>query len=252
MGGVEPSSLMSVKIEHSIPINAPLERVFAVYEDVEDWNRWDPDMRPSDDAQFLALVRQNYANDQILRRLPELALPDCLLVAGSVFQTVWNTQSGKAPTANILDYDIFYFDNSDLTWEAEDDAIRRVNRAFSDLGVTVQVRNQARVHLWYETKFGIPCSPLVSSEDGIDHFLNQSSCFGIRAINDRIAVYAPFGFDDLYAMIVRPNRRRDLPMVYAEKVARWKAAWPALTVVPWKPETCARQYEPLNVTDAAQ
>jgi uncharacterized protein len=187
-------------------------------------------------SRFLETVRRNHANDQILQRLPELALPDCLLVAGSLFQTVWNVQSGKAPAADILDYDIFYFDAADRSWEAEDAAISRATRAFSDLGVVVQLRNQARVHLWYESKFGIPCKPLESSEDGIDHFLNQSSCLGIRPGRDQSDVYAPFGFRDLDAMIVRPNRRRDLPAVYANKAGRWKSAWPRLTVLPWDSE----------------
>lgn len=199
-----------------------------------------PEADASDQSRFLATTRSNYANDQILRRLPELGLPDSLLVAGSLFQTVWNVQSGKAPDADILDYDIFYFDASDLTWEAEDAAIGLANHIFGDLGVPVQVRNQARVHLWYESKFGISCKPLISSEDGIDHFLNQSSCFGIRPGQDRAEVYAPFGFSDLHAMIVRPNRRRDLPTAYAEKAARWKAAWPRLTVLPWESEGRAR------------
>ncbi len=196
-----------------------------------------PMPRGGDQSRFVAIARSNYANDQILRRLPELALPDCLLVAGSLFQTVWNVQSGKTPDADILDYDVFYFDASDPSWEAEDAAIGAANRLFADLGVPVQVRNQARVHLWYESKFGIPCKPLVSSEDGIDHFLNQSSCFGIRPGQDHQDVYAPFGFSDLHAMIVRPNRRRNLPAVYADKAARWKAAWPRLTVLPWENES---------------
>jgi uncharacterized protein len=185
-----------------------------------------------EEARFLAIVRQNHVNDQILQRLPELGLPDCLLVAGSLFQTVWNIQSGKAPTADILDYDVFYYD-ADLSWEAEDAAIGKANRAFGDLNAVVQVRNQARVHLWYESKFGIPCEPLVSSRDGIDCFLNQSSCFGVHPGRTQADVYAPFGFDDLHAMIVRPNMRRNLPSVYAEKAARWKRAWPGLTILPW-------------------
>lgn len=208
-----------------MPTTAPRRPVFAPGAEATD---------ASDHARFLAIVRQNYANDQILRRLPELGLPDSLLVAGSLFQTVWNLHSGKAPDADILDYDIFYFDAADLSWEAEDAVIGKANRAFADLNATVQVRNQARVHLWYEAKFGIPCKPLVSSQDGIDHFLNQSSCIGVRAGGDGPDVYAPFGYGDLHAMIVRPNARRDLPAVYASKAARWKAAWPRLTVLPWQ------------------
>jgi uncharacterized protein len=190
-------------------------------------------LETSDEIRFLEIVRQNYANDQILRRLPDLELPGSFLVAGCLFQTVWNVQSGKPAAADILDYDIFYFDE-DLSWEKENAAIEKAGRALRDLDITVQVRNQARVHLWYESKFGIPCDPLVSSEDGIDHFLNQSSCFGVRQGQDAVEIYAPFGFKDVYSMTVRPNMRRDLPALYAQKAARWKSAWPGLTVMPWR------------------
>jgi hypothetical protein len=53
----------------------------------------------------------------------------------------------------VKDYDVFYFDDSDLSWDAEDAVIRRVQEAVADLGVTVEVKNQARVHLWYEQRF---------------------------------------------------------------------------------------------------
>ena len=65
--------------------------------------------------------------------------------------------------SDIRDYDLFYFDDSDLSWEAEDRAIRRCAALFADLGVTVELRNQARVHLWYEMRFGHPSPRLLSS-----------------------------------------------------------------------------------------
>lgn len=185
------------------------------------------------EARFIELVLRNRHNEIIVRRLADLHLPDAYLVSGCLFQTVWNCQSGKAPDADILDYDVFYYDASDLSWDAEDAVIRRCAEAFRDLHVEVQVRNQARVHLWYADKFRTECPPLRSSRDGIDHFLNQSSCFGIRRVGDATEVYAPFGFRDLFDMVVRPNRRRALPHVYREKAARWSACWPALTVMPW-------------------
>ena len=182
---------------------------------------------------FLELVLRNPTNERILRRLPDLDLPDCHLVAGCLFQTVWNCLSGKRPDEDILDYDVFYFDATDLSWEAEDVVIHRCSRAFADVDAEIQVRNQARVHLWYANKYGIACPPLDSSRDGIDHFLNESSCFGVRVDGGEFEIYAPFGYDDVFAMIARPNRRRELPHVYHQKAARWSIAWPALTVVPW-------------------
>lgn len=189
--------------------------------------------QPSDEHRFLTLVRRNRTNALLLERLPELALPDCHLVAGCLFQTVWNCLSGKRPDADIADYDVFYHDPSDLSWEAEDATIRRAATVLGDLGVDVQIRNQSRVHLWYGEKFGVECPQLRSSRDGIDHFLNRSSCFGVRCNGGDPEVYAPFGYADLFSMTVRPNPRRELPEVYEGKARRWVAAWPDLQVVAW-------------------
>jgi len=187
----------------------------------------------SDEQKFLSLVRLNRTNEQLLQRLPALGLRDCYLVAGCLFQTVWNCLSGKRPDEDIVDYDVFYHDPTDLSWEAEDAVIQRARAAVGDLGVEVQVRNQARVHLWYEQKFGIACPPLRSSRDGIDHFLNRSSCFGVRCDARVTEVYAPYGFADLFAMVVRPNCCRELPETYYRKAQRWSEAWPRLQVIAW-------------------
>jgi hypothetical protein len=187
-----------------------------------------------DEARFVELILRNSKNDLILAGLADLDLPDVYLVSGCLFQTVWNCLSGKAPDADILDYDVFYYYASDVSWEAEDAVIRRCASAFGDLGVDVQVRNQARVHIWYADKFRVECPPLRSSCDGIDHFLNQSSCFGVRRVGRAMEVYAPFGYRDLFDGVVRPNRRRPWPHVYSEQSARWCKCWPSLTVIPWQ------------------
>ena len=48
-----------------------------------------------------------------------------------------------------------------------------------------------------------------------------------------VRVYAPHGYDDLFAMVVRPNRRLAPRSVYEAKAARWARQWPELTVLPW-------------------
>ncbi len=193
-----------------------------------------PNSDPRD--RFLKLALANPVNAALLDRLPILDLPDGWLVAGCLFQSVWNGLSGLPPTHGISDYDVFYFDDSELSWDAEDEVIARCGREFADLDAEVQVRNQARVHLWYPEKHGVPYSPLTSSCDGIDSFLNQSSCFGIRT-NGGNEVYAPFGYTDLFDMVVRPNPRHFLPSVYFEKATRWRELWPTLTVLPWEGAT---------------
>ena len=86
---------------------------------------------------------------------PNLGLANWYLAAGGVFQTIWNVVTGRDPQAGIKDYDVFYFDSHDLSYEAEDAVIKRANRLFADIPATIEVRNEARVHLWYEQKFGV-------------------------------------------------------------------------------------------------
>jgi hypothetical protein len=181
-------------------------------------------------------VLQNRANQVILERLPALGLSDAWLVAGSLFQTVCNVLTGRAPDYGIKDYDIFYFDE-DTSWEAEDAVIRRVTALFSDIGVAVEARNQARVHLWYPAKFGVAYPALRRSTEAIDRFLSVAVQVGIRPAQGHPAqrhheVYAPRGLDDLATLTVRPNLCANfLPHLYEAKAAAWKSRWPELTIV---------------------
>jgi uncharacterized protein len=185
-------------------------------------------------ARFLNLVRQNPINAVILARGPALGVPDWWLTAGAVFQTVWNVLDGRDPGMGIADYDFFYYDASDLSYEAEDVVIRRADALFGDLGVPVEVRNEARVHLWYESRFGVPGVPFTSSSDAIDHFASTTCCFGVsRTAAGELIDYAPHGYADLFAKRLRPNPRLAPREVYEAKALRWQQEWPSLVVSPW-------------------
>jgi hypothetical protein len=184
------------------------------------------------EAEFLAAVLANEKNCAILARLPQLGLPDCWLVSGALFQSVWNKLTNRPPEHGIRDYDLFTFD-PDTSWDAEDKAIRRTRIALADLGVEIELRNQARVHLWYEQKFGRPYPPLALATDGIDRFLMPCAQVGIRPANGTYAVYAPKGFADIAAMIVRPNVTANFNIDrFREKAERWQALWPEITILP--------------------
>lgn len=184
-----------------------------------------------DRDEFLALALKNPVNLAIIDELDRQALPDAWLVAGCLVQTVWNVLTRRAIDHGIADYDVFYFD-SDTSWEAEDAVIRKLHAGLSHLGATVEIRNQARVHLWYPAKHGLPYPPLRSSREGIDRFLTQNTQVGVRRENDGCDVYAPHGFDDVAKLIARANRGPNFSAAnYAVKTARWKALWPELTVI---------------------
>jgi hypothetical protein len=184
-------------------------------------------------AELERVVRLNPIVDELLGRMRDLSLPDCWLAAGGLVQTVWNVLSGRDPRVGILDYDVNYFDDADLGWEAEDAAIARAAETFTGIDAAIQVRNQARVHLWYEQKVGTPCPPYRSTCHAVSTFPSCSSCIAMRPGAQGIETYAPYGLTDLFRMTARPNPVLAPERVYVEKTARWAAEWPQLTVLPW-------------------
>jgi uncharacterized protein len=179
---------------------------------------------PTSDARFLSDVTRNPVNAAILTRWDAVGLPDAWLVAGCLFQTVWNLRCGRVPTDGIRDYDLFYFDGADTGEAAERSAQARVAGLFDDLGVTVEVANQARVHQWYPSFFGRPYEPSISTRDGIGRFLVRETCVGVQPG----LCHAPYGLGGIYAGTLTPNPRVPYPELFARKVASYRARWPAL------------------------
>ena len=144
-------------------------------------------------------------------------------------------RSGRDPAqgpAGIRDADLFYFD-PDTSWDAEDAVIRRGADVFAGVPVPVEIRNEARVHLWYADRFGTPAPPFRDCADAIDSFAAVCCSYGLTVDGAGPRVYVPHGYDDLFDLVVRPNRRQAPRQVYEGKAARWKREWPEITVLPW-------------------
>ena len=171
---------------------------------------------------------------EALRRAYRLDLPGWWIVSGALYNTVWNHLTGQPSGYGIKDVDLFYFDGSDLSWEAEDVAIRKGAELFAGLSHPVEIRNQARVHLWFEKHFGYPREPLASSAESLGHFAARTHAVGVRLdAAGRLEVCAPFGLDDIFSLRMVPNRALDNRATYETKSARAKATWPQLMVEAW-------------------
>ena len=94
--------------------------------------------------------------------------------------------------------------------------------------ISVEVRNQARVHLWFEKRFGSPYPRLRGARDGIDRYLVACTCVGIDVADGRL--YAPYGLEDLWAGRLRRNPLNPSPDHFAEKAESYRARWPWLTI----------------------
>jgi uncharacterized protein len=175
--------------------------------------------------QFFLDIAANRANRTILSRWQHIQLPNVWLVAGCLFQTVWNLQSGHDAEQGIKDYDLFYFDRSDLSRDGEQQAQQQIDHLFGDLGIVIEVVNQARVHLWYEEFFGFPYDALQSSEEGIGKFLVRETCVGVRPGE----ICAPYGLEGLYAGHLTLNELVPYRELFDRKVASYKGRWPWLS-----------------------
>ena len=170
----------------------------------------------------------------ILASWEHIGLPDCWLVAGVLAQTVWNRAHGFDVAFGISDIDLVYHDADDLSEESEAGHSRRINSLFAGLGLPFDVKNEARVHLWYEDKFGYPIKPYKSAEAAIATFPTTATAVGLRPSGDGFEVCAPLGLDDLLELTLRPNKIQITPAIYRAKIARWTALWPKLKVIDWK------------------
>ncbi|RPI77765.1 MAG: nucleotidyltransferase family protein [Desulfobacteraceae bacterium] len=193
---------------------------------------WNTDMA-TQISTLEAIRHRNPLLHQVLEQTNKLLLPEWYLGGGCLAQTVWNLLSGFDPTAHITDLDLAYYDPHDLSYDRENWHIQQVCKAFQHLPIPVDVKNQARVHLWYEQHFGHPIQAYGSTEEAINHWPTTSTCVGVTIHDAQFSVYAPYGLNDLFGMIVRPNKRQITEEIYCKKTARWKRCWPGLHIMPW-------------------
>jgi len=185
------------------------------------------------EARLIAIVRASPRLMQVLTLARALDLPDWRLVSGAVYQPVWNALTGRDPDYGIKDYDLCYFD-PDTSWDAEDVQIKRAAAALPpDLAPLVEVRNQARVHLWFEDKFGEPYAPLPDTDAMLERFVSPAFAVGVRlSPEDGIEVAAPFGLSDCFSMQLRPNPRRPIASEnFQRATASCLTRWPQVRVL---------------------
>ncbi|KUP26085.1 hypothetical protein AWJ19_00700 [Paenibacillus sp. DMB5] len=175
------------------------------------------------------LLMEVFRRAQFLEPLPYYVGAGCLV------QTVWNQLTGRPAEYGISDIDLVYFDPADLSFETESAQIAEGRRHFNGVPVPLDIKNQARVHLWYEDKFGIRLQPYSSLEAAIDSWPTSVTSLGARLEpSGEWRIYAPFGLEDLYSLTIRPNKALISEAVYRSKAEKWHSKWPELQIIPWE------------------
>ena len=167
-----------------------------------------------------------------LRAVRTVAPPEACIGSGAVRNAVWDALHGYAEPSFLTDVDVAYFDPDDLSEGSEKRYERRLQELEPDL--TWDVKNQAAVHLWFNKVFGHEVEPLRSIRDAAATWPETALAVtvGLRQ-DDTIAITAPLGLDDLFAMVVRRNPRRVSVETYERRIAekKYPDRWPGVRIV---------------------
>jgi uncharacterized protein len=183
------------------------------------------------------------SNSELMAVLEAIAssdLPQGAVFAGAVYQTIWNRRLGLAATYGIRDYDVMYFD-PDLSLEAEEKAEQRLKVLLpAGLAAKVEVRNQARVHLWFGPRFGYAYPPLKDANDALNRALATVHAVNVRLGDGEIRTVAPLGYGDIDAMLFRAGPGGVVPALVEMKARSTLARWPQATFDPRSWEAAPR------------
>lgn len=108
------------------------------------------------------IIMSNRIINVAIERAKLLDIDNYYIGAGCIAQTVWNYLSNNPLDYGIKDIDFVYFDDKNLDLDSENRIISKVKDLYSDLEIQVDVKNQARVHLWYKIHFSYEIQPYVS------------------------------------------------------------------------------------------
>lgn len=167
---------------------------------------------------------------ETLYKCSEYGLRNYYVAGGAITQLLWNNLLGKPHLEKVKDFDVVYYSDT------EDRLSEKVHQSALEKMITHQfpldVTNQAYVHEWYPKKFGNIIQPFKTVEDGIQTWLSAFA-IGIRKLKE-YEIFAPYGLDDAFAMIVRPNRLTMTKENYINMTDSFKKRWQTINILPWE------------------
>lgn len=167
-----------------------------------------------------------------LRLVREFGPPLGYVGAGSIRNLVWNRCTGRDSAGAETDVDVVYFDPTESSDRSHQYQAILVER---DQTLEFEVINQAFVHIWLRQVTGGARSAFNSLEEALRSWPETATAVAVRLDErDCLDVIAPFGLDDLFRLVVRPNPQCPSPEAYKARVSQkaWASRWPELHIHP--------------------
>lgn len=146
---------------------------------------------------ILNIIEKNHTVSEILSILSEQS-EDLYLGGGIIRNLVWDDLHGYSEMTPIEDIDVIYFNN--LCTSKEDDL--RIEEHLKKVlpNYTWSVKNQARMHIPNGDE------PYLSLNDAVSKWPEIASAILLKRNKDGTYTFvAPFEFEDLFRLIVRPT-----------------------------------------------
>lgn len=183
---------------------------------------------------LIEIVESNEELMKVFEVLDEISLTQYYVGAGAIAQSIWNKVTDKHQNYGISDVDIVYYNSDNLTEDEEKRIAAEIKERIPEFPLKVDVKNEARVHLWYKEKFGYDIEPYKSLEDAVNSWPTTATSLGIRREDqNEWVVYAPFGIDDIFDLKVVSNSRQITEEIFMQKVEKWTGKWEELSVEKW-------------------
>jgi hypothetical protein len=170
----------------------------------------------------------------VLATVAEADPPQWWVGSGVIRDLVWDTKFGVgfSPSA-VKDVDVAFFDERDPS--PERDAAVEAELESRWPAVRWDAKNQAAVHLWYPSRFGVEVEPLTSMAEAVATWPETATAVAARLdAAGAIEILAPCGLDDLLDGVWRRNPTRVTVTEYERRLdaKRPAARWPAVRVLP--------------------
>jgi uncharacterized protein len=149
--------------------------------------------------------------------------PELWLGGGAIRNHVWDTLSGRMTPHD--DFDVVFFDSENLSQEFENNFEENFKKLLPS-SIRISVKNQARMHL----VTGEP--ERTSLVEAIKNWPETATSIAARLHpNGEVEFIAPYGFEDLLGLILRPTPyHAEHPSSFLQRQAakNWLKTWPEL------------------------
>jgi len=184
--------------------------------------------------ELITILEKSEIFNKCISFLVDSDISNWFICAGFIQQIYFNYRHGYELHENINDVDIAYFNPMDLSEETEQKLEAEINSIIGHRNIVADVKNQARVHLWYKAKFGYEVKPYRDIFDAIDSFPTTTTTIGVRKNkNNQYFIYSSYGLDDLFNLIHRANKVKITKEIYDKKKSKISKYWNKVKIVEW-------------------